>query len=137
MGLYLCVFDGDEELDGLEIGSYEDFGTLRDTVCERLERGVAGARFPTLMLHSDCDGAWSVVDAMALLRELDVISTELGGLPAIALPAGWRREVARTMGLAPQNLCDCFFDVDGEPVIDRLAQLCRLAVERELPILFQ
>ena len=42
MGLYLCVFassDLDEEVDGVEVGSYDDFHTLRTAIAEQLEGG--------------------------------------------------------------------------------------------------
>jgi hypothetical protein len=56
MGLYLCVFVDDatdEEVDGVEVGSYEDFGRLRATVAERLEPDGWGTSFPVLMSHPD------------------------------------------------------------------------------------
>jgi hypothetical protein len=137
MGLYLCVFDGDDELEGVEVGSYADFGVLRDTVRDRLEGGVHGARFPTLMLHSDCDGEWSPDEAKALRRELEEIDRALAALPAVPLEEGWQREVARMFGVSPRNLAECFFDVDGEPLLARLQQLCDVAIQHQRPILFQ
>lgn len=62
MGLYLCVFDDDEaddDLDGVEVGGYDDFGALRQTVCERLEGRAWGSRFPIFMNHADSSGDWS------------------------------------------------------------------------------
>ena len=70
MGLYLCVFDGDEELEGVDVGSYADFDFFRGAVAEILEGGNAGTRYPTLMLHSDCDGEWSVEECIDLEKEL-------------------------------------------------------------------
>jgi len=137
MGLYLCVFDGEDELEGVEVGRYGDFGLFRDTVRDRLERGVPGARFPILMKHSDCDGVWSPEEAEALREELAIIAGELAQEPPMPLPEGWKRSVARTLGLSPANLLDCFFDVDGEPLVDRLRGLCSCAAQRRLPILFQ
>ena len=32
MGLYLCIFDGEEDVNGVEIGSYADYNALRDYV---------------------------------------------------------------------------------------------------------
>lgn len=137
MGLYLCVFDGDEEVEGVEVGSYADFGLLRDTIHERLEGGVCGARFPTLMNHSDCDGTWSPGEAELLQAELATIAVELAALAPIPLDVEWKKSVARTVGLKPANLLECFFDVDGEPLLDRLRALCACSIRRELPILFQ
>lgn len=42
MGLYLCVFaagDHDEDMEGVEIGGYDDFGDFRDTIADKLEEG--------------------------------------------------------------------------------------------------
>lgn len=137
MGLYLCIFEGDEEVEGLEIGSYDDFGTFRDTIRDRLEGGNAGSRFPVLMTHSDCDGTWSPVEASALHAELVAIARELSSLSPIPARDGWQQSVVRTLGLSPANLAECFFDVDGEPLLDRLLGLCKCSIERGLPILFQ
>jgi hypothetical protein len=137
MGLYLCVFDGDEEVDGVEVGSYGDFGTFRDTVRDILEEGTSGSRFPILMKHSDCDGTWSPVEAEQLQVELATIAQEFARHPPIPLHDGWKKSVARTLGLSPVNLLDCFFDVDGEPLLDRLRGLCMYSIQRGLPILFQ
>jgi len=46
MGLYLCVFDGDNELDGVEVGAYTDFHTFRSAVAAHVEAGVEGSRCP-------------------------------------------------------------------------------------------
>lgn len=137
MGLYLCVFDGEEELSGVEVGSYEDFGTLRDFVTETLEGGRAGSKFPTFIVHSDCDGAWSVSDSRKLLGEIREISDELKGLPPVPFNSDWQKEVAKAIGLTPASAFEAFIDVDGEPVVDGIARLARIAVKRELPILFQ
>jgi hypothetical protein len=137
MGLYLCVFAGDEELDGVEVGSYADFGALRETIRARLEGGEAGSRFPLLMTHSDCDGEWTSVEAAQLRVELETISLELSRLPPVEIGEGWKRSVARVLGLQPANLRDCFFEVNGEPLFDRLVRLCKHSVEAQAPILFQ
>lgn len=137
MGLYLAIFDGDDELDGVEVGSYADFGSFRSAVATHLEGGAAGSRYPTLMLHSDCDGQWSSDEAASLTAELTAITERFMQLPAEPLGEGWKPEVAKSLGLRPTNLYDCFFDVDGEPLLDRFMSLAQLSVERELPILFQ
>lgn len=137
MGLYLCIFDGDDELDGVEVGSYADFGTFRTTVATHVEGSVVGSRCPTLMLHSDCDGEWSPEESAKLQAELAAITEVFMELPPEPLGDGWRPEVAKTFGLRPANLYDCFFDVDGEPLLDRLMGLAQLSVERNLPIVFQ
>ena len=138
MGLYLAVFDGDQEIEGVEVGSYGDFGVFRDAVAEQLERGAAGWRFPTLMLHSDCDGSWSPEEAGHLETELEQIADEFQRLPPIELkPGSWQSDVAKSLGIRPKNLYDSFFDVDGEPLIERLVGLIRLSREHGQEILFQ
>lgn len=136
MSLYLTIFDDTVELDGVEVGAYADFAFFRDAVVSGLEEGSAGSRFPTLILHSDCDGEWTPEQALALKSELNTIAQEFAAMPPVSLD-GWKAEVAKTFGLRPANLYDCFFDVDGEPLLERLTGLTHLSVERSLPILFQ
>jgi Immunity protein 70 len=137
MGLYLTVFDDGEELDGVEIGSYDDFAFFRDAVVWNVEGGTAGASCPILILHSDCDGQWSPDEAASLETELEVIARKFADLPPVSLGDGWKPEVAKMFGIRPANLADCFFDVDGELLLNRLIGLAKLSQERNLPILFQ
>ena len=48
-----------------------------------------------------------------------------------------QKQVIKTIGLQVTNLYGCFFDVDGESLLERLIGLTRLSQERNLPILFQ
>jgi len=138
MGLYLCIFDGDdEEIDGVEVGTYEDFGQLRDYIARELEAGRNGSRFPTLMLHSDCDGEWSAAECERLRDELAELANELKGRPALPFVSVWQKDVARSIGHVPENAFESFLDVDGEPVIERLQGLVDTPRTRGLPILFQ
>lgn len=137
MGLYLCVFKEDEELDGLEVGSYDDFGFLRDTIAASLEGGDRGSRFPVLMLHPDNDGAWSVDECRDLEREIRFIGDAFRQAPPVGFRSSWQRQVAKELNLRPICLNDSFIDVDGQPVLDRLLELCQLAQKVGEPILFQ
>jgi hypothetical protein len=137
MGLYLCIFDGDDDINGVEIGRYADYNALRDYTIRELERGKAGTRFPTLVLHSDCDGEWSVADCQKLQVELDEIAVALKGRPAIAFSSDWQRAVAKSIGLKPLNAFESFIDVDGEFLLERLQNLVKDALARRLPVLFQ
>lgn len=137
MGLYLTIFDGSDELDGVEVGSYRDYNTFRDVVVENFEGGEAGSVYPTFVLHSDCDGQWSPDDAVELARELKDIGEELHRLPPMPLRSNWQQLVAKTFGLQFNTLYDCFFDVDGEPLVERLINLATLSQRSKLPILFQ
>jgi hypothetical protein len=137
MGLYLCILDDDEEIDGLEVGSYADYGALIKQVEEKLESGVAGSRFPVLVLHSDCDGCWTVEECAKLEAELCTIIAEFKELPPISFTSAWQSEVAKQVGHRPQNLYESFVDVDGELLLDRLIELTRTAQRRNEPIVFQ
>jgi hypothetical protein len=137
MGLYLTIFDDNDEIDGVEVGSYSDFSYIRNIIVDRLENGVAGSRFPTLMLHSDCDGEWSHEEASNLELELNIIKKEFVKLPTVPYNSEWQNDVAKTFGIKPKNLFECFFDVDGEPLLERILELSKLSQELKLPILFQ
>jgi hypothetical protein len=137
MSLYLCIFDDDEELDGVDVGAYSDFGNLRDTIANLLEHGNTGSRFPTFMLHADCDGQWDLEQCRKLEGELEVIGAEFKALPPKPFFAQWQKNIAKQVGICPSSLYDCFIDVDGEPLLERLLSLARFAQRRELPILFQ
>jgi hypothetical protein len=137
VSLYLCIFDEDDELDGIAVGAYSDFGNFRDTVTKVLERGKVGSRFPILMLHSDCDGEWSAEECHDLAAELEIISAEIRRQPPTEFFSEWQKNTAKKLGLQPSTLYDCFIDVDGEPLLERLLGLVKLAQRRNLPILFQ
>jgi hypothetical protein len=137
MGLYLCIFDGDDDVDGVEVGHYVDFGTFRDCVVKELEGGKAGSQFPRLILHHDSDGQWSPSEARELEQELVIISDVFRGLPPIPINSDWQKWVVKANGLQIETLYDCFFDVDGEPLLERLIGLAQQCIERDLPIIFQ
>jgi hypothetical protein len=137
MGLYLCVFDEDEELEGVDVGSYSDFEFFRSSVTELLEDGIAGSKFPTLIIHSDSDGEWSVSESETLRHESTTIAHGFKQLPPTQFHAEWQQQLGKLLGLKPASLYECFIDVDGEPILDRLIQLCDVAIERKLSILFQ
>lgn len=137
MGLYLCVFDGDDEVDGVEVGGYSDFNGLREYITREFEANKSGSRFPTLIMHSDCDGEWTAVECVNLINELADIIALMKGRPPLAFLSDWQRNVARATGLVPQNAFESFIDVDGEFVIERIYRLAGIALQNRLPILFQ
>jgi len=137
MGLYLMVLSDDEELDGVDVGYYRNFDEFRDMVKIQVEDGVLGSRFKTLQYHSDCDGEWSPEECGVLIEELEEIRRQFMLLPPVPLEEPWKAEVARLLNLSPTNLDECFFDVDGEPLTERLLDLAQLSVRTGLPILFQ
>ncbi|TCW85639.1 hypothetical protein C5O80_10760 [Burkholderia sp. SRS-46] len=137
MGLYLCVFDGDEEVDGVEVGHYADFNNIRSYVVRELEGGQAGRRYPAFIMHADSDGEWDVSECKKLKIELEAIMTAMKGRPALEFTSDWQRFVATKMGVAPRNAFESFIDVDGEFVLERIDGLVDVALQRGLPILFQ
>lgn len=137
MGLYLCIFDADEDIDGVDAGFYSDFGAFRETVSSTLESGQPGRRFPTLILHSDCDGQWTAEECRQLELELVAIHNAFVDLPPQAFSSDWQIDLAKKIGLRPSNLAESFIDVDGEPLIGRLIELARASMDRNLPVLFQ
>lgn len=137
MSLYLCIFDGDDEVAGVEIGHYSDFDDFREHVRAHVEMGTFKTTFPVLLQHSDCDGEWSPAEALILAKELQTIARAFVTLPPADVPDTWKRTIAAEIGLVPDNLYESLFDVEGDPLLDRLHDLCLIAVERKLPILFQ
>lgn len=89
------------------------------------------------MLHSDCDGTWSVEEAKKLEVELKLIKDVFATKPPVESNSEWQKQVEKVLGLMPRNLYECFIDVDGELLIDRLIQLCKVSIEVNEPILFQ
>jgi hypothetical protein len=53
MGIYLCIFDGEDEVDGVDVGAYSDWARFIETVVHTLEGGTPGAKYPNLTVHSD------------------------------------------------------------------------------------
>ena len=136
MGLYLCVFRGDEELEGVEVGGYDDFERFRVTA-RALDRRVF-RRFGTLRADVKPNTHWSPREAARLARELAALGDRLRQLPPRPFAQGsWQEQVSRERGRAPASLYDCFIDVDGEPLLERLLGLCRVSIETREPSLFQ
>ena len=130
MSLYLCVFDGDEELDGVEIGSYEDWKAFLQTITDILENGTSGSRFPLLTREVTYDGLWTSFDCAQLEQDLTTIKREFARHPSTSPPQPGSENGDR-------SLYTQFRDVDGSLLIDRLIDLCKLADKSEKAILFQ
>ena len=130
MSLYLCVFAGEQEMEGVEVGPYSEYNALRRYIVRELEGGAAGSRFPSFVLHSDCDGEWPVEVCRRLHSELAEISGAMRSLPPVE-----SGEVAP--GAHPANDFESFVDVDGRFLIDRLIDLVEVALQKGRPILFQ
>jgi len=140
MGLYLALFSNgiaDEEIDGVEVGGYDDFGDFRTAVHELLEPGEWGSRYPILMSHPDATGVWPAGDLRLLEAELIEIRDRFMRLPPRRLDQGWQREQIDSMRMSPTSLHESFFDIDGQPLLDRLLGLLAQAQRVQQPILFQ
>lgn len=137
MGLCLIVFAADpggdedpEEIAACDVGHYSDFGCFRDMIARKLD----ARRFPTLLLHSDCDGEWSVAEIPVLERELREIAAEFVRMGPEE-PAGAFEHCADRRAGA-QSLYDCFHEVNGQNLFEALLRLCAIARDRARPITF-
>ncbi len=132
MGLYLCVFneERDDEHAASEVGSYADFGAFRQAVA----RHLGGADFPVLLLHSDCDGEWTVEELPALIKELDVIAAAFARLPRALYVLSSNPAVSVPPDAS--TLYECYVDVQGEKLVDALRHLARTGIEFHRPISF-
>ena len=140
MGLYLCVFADDEsdvDLEGVEVGGYDDFDSFRELVAVHVEQGVWGSQCPTLMNHVDSSGTWTVEECVRLRSELVQIADVLARVPAPGYTRGtWQQSTAKALGIEPVTLRDWVFDVDGEPLVHRLIELVDCALAAHRPIHF-
>jgi hypothetical protein len=107
-----------------------------DFIAENLEGGQWGSRFPTLMMHSDCDGEWSPEECITLKQELTIIGGEMRSLPVVPFCSSWQQQVADEFALRQQSAVDCFINVDGELLVDAIGRLADLAIARRRPITF-
>jgi hypothetical protein len=139
MGLCLIVFERDpddedddeaEELADCDVGHYSDFGCFRDTVA----RHLGTKHFPTLMLHSDCDGEWSLAEIPVLKKELLAIAAGFQKLPPEEPVDAFEHTAECRVGA--KSLYDCFHDVNGENLFESLLRLCEVASENKRPITF-
>jgi hypothetical protein len=139
MGLILCVYqdrEAGDDVDGFQVGSYGDFAAWRDFIAANLEGDHWGSRFPTLMMHSDCEGEWSPLDCLTLKSELAVIREEMTRLPVVPFHSAWQQQVAEEFGLRQRSAIDCFINVDGETLVDAIERLAELALRLGQPITF-
>jgi hypothetical protein len=133
MGLYLCIFteDQEDELGACDVGHYSDFGYFRDSIA----RHMKAADFPVLMVHSDCDGEWTVEQLPSLVSELEAIAARFRTLP----PEEPNGAFEHTMEYRTNadSLYDCFHEVNGENLFEALIGLCKQGISSQRPITFQ
>lgn len=131
------MFVGDEDVAGIDVGSYSDFNALREYVATTLEHGKPGSRFPVFVLHSDSEGSWRSEELPALRAELKTIVSEMERQPPLPFASPWQDELAAELGIRATNACQSFIDVDGELLLHRLLELICVAEESHSEIRFQ
>lgn len=139
MGLNLCIIednDEDEEIAAVDVGRYEHFRYFRNCITDFLESGEQGSRFPVLINHDETDGEWSPDECLKLKLELQEIESEFLELIEMESPE-IREEPSSTSVPGPSVVFQSFTDVEGTPLIERMIWLCDVAIEHQLPILFQ
>ena len=148
MGLYLCVFDENrDDIRGVEVGLYEYFEAFRSTISQYTNKGLVSRVFKrkskfslpmtTLLNHSDCDGSWSADECVQLKLELQEIKQVFTNEPPNFSIIELKQDIFKFYGIKPENLFECFIDSDCEFLIDRLIDLCDLAIQMNKPIMFQ
>lgn len=138
MGLYLCVFDEQEDdICGVEVGLYKYFAAFRQNVALFVDEKRLTNTMPTLLQHPDCDGSWSVSDCKALINELTEIKEVFQKEPPSKEVYDLKKDVFKFWGITPKNLFECFVDTNCEFLIDRLLELCNCAIKENRPIMFQ
>lgn len=91
----------------------------------------------TLLNHSDCDGSWSTDECVQLKLELQEIKQVFTNEPPDFSIIELKQDFFKFYGIKPENLFECFIDSDCEFLIDRLIDLCDLAIQMNKPIMFQ
>ena len=131
MGVRLYVKSDHGELGVVETDTEDDFMYFRDSVHLALEDGKFASRFPILMKTFLSD--WEKEDSAGLERELSEIHAAFRQLPPRPLDGNWRSKLIRS-GRTPETLAEVYVDKDGQPLIERLIALARIARENGLPI---
>ncbi|MFQ5457226.1 MAG: Imm70 family immunity protein [Myxococcota bacterium] len=138
-GLYLCVLDKEFEIDygGVEVGAWTQLELYRNAIHQRLEgrflrKTAPGARFPLFLTRSA--GGWGVEELVALRTEIETILKEASRKPPdpAIIP-----EYASRVRSRFRALHHCFVDTQVEPLLEKLAALCDLAIEKKLPLVMQ
>lgn len=89
------------------LGSYGWYHSFRVAVCEWLEDGKWGSRYPLLMNHSDCDGEYMPDESALLIKEVRDIRERF---KAFNYPVGiYRDKEGKTLGVAPKHGEDGFY----------------------------
>lgn len=124
------LFEGDRHVTGWCLGTFGDLGVVVETVLD-LE-----GDHPHLAAM-DASTTWSPSIAENVLMELQDVSARLSQRPPIdfAFRDDAFSHVAQHRSTAT-NALECFHNVDGEPLFDALAALCRRSAHDCLPVCF-
>ena len=140
MALQLAVRQGDQEIEGFELGSFVDFDRFLNHVVQTLEDGNAGSKFPAVSNGPDRDESegddWSVKYCERLRAELTTLTAAMKAQPPVPFVSGAHKKAAQSKGLTPGNAYESFINAKGEFLLDGLQRLVNAAVDRKLPILF-
>ena len=119
-------------------GSLVSKFTNKDFLSRVLKRKSKFSLPMTILLnHSDCDGSWNVDECVHLKMELQEIKQIFINEPPDLSIIELKQDIFKFYGVKPENLFECFIDSDCEFLIDRLIQLCDLAIQENRPIIFQ
>ena len=140
MALQLAVRQGDQEIEGFELGSFVDFDRFLNHVVQTLEDGNAGSKYPAVSNGPDRDESegddWSVKYCERLRAELTTLTAAMKAQPPVPFVSGAHKKAAQSKGLTPGNAYESFINAKGEYLLDGLQRLVNAAVDRNLPILF-
>jgi hypothetical protein len=112
MSLYLCIFEYDCEVHGIDMGSYSDFNAFRYRILDICKSYNIVDPLNILMNHSDCSGEWTPIECKKLVNELGFIKN--------LLEKSHHEDLKETL-----------------MYIDGILYLCHLSVRYNNPILFQ
>ena len=79
----------------------------------------------------------SVDECTQLQKELEEIKQVFVNEPVDFSIFELKQDIFKFFGIKPKNLFECFVDSDCEFLIDRLMELCNLAIQNNRPIMFQ
>lgn len=130
-----CILSGDSVIETVSTGSVDDFYYFRDSIHSALEEGEFGSKFPIFMRRFEPD-KWQVEEIGLLQRELKTIAEAFKKLPPEPLDSHWKSRAACS-GARYANLYEVFVDADGEPLLERLINLCRVAQREKKPIVLR
>lgn len=130
-----CILSGDRELETVSTTTYDDFYYFRDSIHYALEEGEFGSKFPIFMCRFE-PSEWKVEELAALQHELEAIAEAFKKLPPQPLDSHWGGRVADSRARY-SNLYEVFVDADGEPLLERLINLCRVAQREKKPIVLR